>query len=518
MKKRTAALSLAVLLAACSVLSRPCTLPARASAAALDAQAVTEIAMLLYSLAETAVIAAGAEKGLEDYASGAGVMEALDTFLMSLVQPDLSFWEGTEYRLSDGRVARCTASGWTLTGPDGTEQALASMPGLDGTGALKLPDRETWASFRVVEGGGGDPGSDPDGGGNGPWERLEAVKLGAGFLAVLGDFAASLFGREIPGTDIYGIMGMEGEVYTGTVPVGEDGRYIYRGTIGPAYTDGTGAWYLDFADSLGMAGYVSGDGYISFGYADGGRIRSFGNVLRRYPGGTPSLSGIHVFDGMWYHFNFPFFDTPDHALAWLQDGSRAGLLNGQALDYPALAGSVAETLAPLAGASLRPGRLPGINRALSAAAQALPEPLPESDPAENTDSYRQAVSDALREAVPAPAPEPGTDPVPDPEPVPDPDPAPGPGTDPEPGGYKRDLAMLFPFCLPFDFIRLLEALDAEPQAPRFEFPVAVPALGLDMAAVIDLSFLAPVMGIFRTGELGLFVILLIGATGRLVRW
>lgn len=509
MKRRITALSLAVLLVAACTLSRPCTLPARASAAVLDAQTTAEIAMLLYSLAESAMIASGVKDGLDDYASGASVTEALGSFLTSLVQPDLSFWEGTQYRLSDGSEIRCTpGSGWTLTSRDGTVYTMDSMPGLDGTGALKLPDEETWNSFRVVDGG----GSGPDSGGNGPWERIEAVKLGTGFLAMLGDFASSMFSREVPGVDIYGIMGMEGEVYTGTVPRDERGLYMYRGTVGPSRTDGLGAWYLHRDDTRVMVAYINSLGYISFGYPDSGGsgIYSSGNILRRYPGGPEAVSGVHMSDGIWHHFNFPFFATEAQALAYLQTGSPEGLLNGLALDYPGLAGSVPETLAPLAGTSLRPDRLPAVNHALSGAAQALPEPLPESDPAENTDNYRQAISDVIREEVPAPLPDP--DPVPDPEP----DPAPEPGD--SIGDYKRDLTMIFPFCLPFDFIRFLSVLDAEPEAPCFEFPVVVPALGLDMVAVLDLSFMEPVMAIFRTGELGLFVAMLIGATSRLIRW
>lgn len=57
----------------------------------------------------------------------------------------------------------------------------------------------------------------------------------------------------------------------------------------------------------------------------------------------------------------------------------------------------------------------------------------------------------------------------------------GTGTDPDApdtddvdvDAYKTDLRLVFPFCIPFDLIHLLEVLDAEPEAPRFEIPVDI---------------------------------------------
>ena len=57
----------------------------------------------------------------------------------------------------------------------------------------------------------------------------------------------------------------------------------------------------------------------------------------------------------------------------------------------------------------------------------------------------------------------------------------GTGTDPDApdssdvnvDDYKTDLRLVFPFCIPFDLIHLLETLDAEPEAPRFEIPVDI---------------------------------------------
>lgn len=79
-----------------------------------------------------------------------------------------------------------------------------------------------------------------------------------------------------------------------------------------------------------------------------------------------------------------------------------------------------------------------------------------------------------------------------------PTPAPNPTTAPDPGGggsgggttdpdnpdsddtnldnYKADLRDVFPFCIPFDLIHLLNVLDAEPEAPVFKIPIDLEAV------------------------------------------
>ena len=111
--------------------------------------------------------------------------------------------------------------------------------------------------------------------------------------------------------------------------------------------------------------------------------------------------------------------------------------------------------------------------------------------------------------APDPDPDPTSAPVPDPDPTGSPETTPSvtpatpgdidikpkpttaPGTDTGGGGgtgtdpdtpdsddvdvdaYKTDLRLVFPFCIPFDLIHLLEVLDADPEAPRFEIPVDI---------------------------------------------
>lgn len=148
---------------------------------------------------------------------------------------------------------------------------------------------------------------------------------------------------------------------------------------------------------------------------------------------------------------------------------------------------------------------------------------------------------------PTPAPEPTTAPDPEPEPttVPDPEPSetPDPTTTPavnpeisgapKPSGtpenpddtdsdtdvdvdkYKTDLRLIFPFCIPFDLIHLLQAFEADPEAPAFEFPVDFElenpftgrkVLDYHHTFTLDMSDYEPVIKIFRIFEIIFFVI------------
>ena len=131
---------------------------------------------------------------------------------------------------------------------------------------------------------------------------------------------------------------------------------------------------------------------------------------------------------------------------------------------------------------------------------------------------------------PKPDPDPNPDPKPDPNPDPDPNPNPDPDlsptpttapkpddttTDVNPDDYKADLRLVFPFCIPFDLIHLIQAFEAEPEAPVFEFPFDLelenPWTGkkiLDYHHVfkLDMSDYEPVIKIFRIFEIIFFII------------
>lgn len=148
---------------------------------------------------------------------------------------------------------------------------------------------------------------------------------------------------------------------------------------------------------------------------------------------------------------------------------------------------------------------------------------------------------------PTPAPEPTTAPDPNPTTAPDPDPNPSespdptttPAVNPEISGapkpssppdnpddtdtdtdinldnYKTDLRLVFPFCIPFDLVHLIQAFEAEPKAPVFEFPVDMELtnpftekkiLDYHHTFELDMSDFEPVIKILRIFEIIFFII------------
>ena len=160
------------------------------------------------------------------------------------------------------------------------------------------------------------------------------------------------------------------------------------------------------------------------------------------------------------------------------------------------------------------------------------------------DHYTNPSTDPQPTTAPDPDPNPTTAPNPDPDPDPDPNPDPTttpavnpePSTAPKPSGtpenpddtdtdidpddYKTDLRLVFPFCIPFDLVHLIQAFEAEPEAPVFEFPVDIelndPFAGSERSAkkIVDyhhtfelnMSDYEPVIKIFRIFEIIFFII------------
>lgn len=113
------------------------------------------------------------------------------------------------------------------------------------------------------------------------------------------------------------------------------------------------------------------------------------------------------------------------------------------------------------------------------------------------------------------------DPGVNPNPNPDPDPSASPT--PLPGGglsYTKpvvDLSKFFPFCIPFDLIHLVQALDADPVAPKWSLKLEPPQFPVEWEVIIDLSQFESLAKIFRTGETLLFVVGLILITRGIIK-
>lgn len=110
---------------------------------------------------------------------------------------------------------------------------------------------------------------------------------------------------------------------------------------------------------------------------------------------------------------------------------------------------------------------------------------------------------------------PGTDSDPNPSANPSPTPSPGEGID----STKPivDLSKFFPFCIPFDLIHLVQALDADPVAPKWTLKLEPPQFPVEWEVVLDLSDFESLAKIFRTGETLLFVVGLILITRGIIK-
>lgn len=498
MQKRISALLLAMVIVIGSVLGGK-TLKVKAASVAVSEEFAVELTMMLYNLLETVAISSGIKDGLDDYESGSSLYDAFITSVESMAEPP--FYDTI------------------ITMPDGSKmtvkEAMDAVDSTLGSNALKLPTSETFAKYRVISGTGGNepdptptPSSDPDStpvpdtGYKDPFSYIQDVLVSSTLLSAMAGIIADLYAGKIDGIDVNNYIDLG---FSGKLDQDANGKYILNGYV----SDGIYEYLFSGSYEYPVVCYViNGSTGIFRGYHNKSFIQvkptyqlfKNGSLDRTGTVGSFSLSSET------YRFNIPIFDSEDHALAFFNTGSLEGLLNGEAYDFPDLATSTAERLQPLTGYEFAPGRLPGINAALSTAAAALPEPG--LDPAENTEAYKNALVAALTAALPEPAP----------EPEPEPDPSPDPGTDGEGESYKRDLRLIFPFCIPFDFIHFIKALSADPVAPCFKIPIKLDSLGIDMVLELDLAWMDPVMEIFRLGELGSFVIMLMAATKKMIGW
>lgn len=515
MQKRISALLLAMVIVIGSVLGGN-TLKVKAASVAVSEDFAVELTMMLYNLLETVAISSGIKDGLDDYESGSSLYDAFIASVESMAEPP--FYD-SYITMEDG--SRITI-----------KEALDQADSMLGSNALKLPTSETFAKYRVISGTGGNepdptptPSSDPDStpvpdtGYKDPFTYIQDVLVSSTLLSAMAGIFADLYAGKIEGID-------PTEYYLNSkenLPTNFfDGSYL-----------STGEYYIQFTQQFSLGprictfsgtntnlyyglvfSMINGGDYlydICFYSKSNGVFRSYvsmpstvsyngsvqnGNASCVYLGGSNCTSTT----------NLPVFDSQQSMINFYKSGDTSGLLNGEAYDFPDLATSTAERLQPLTGYEFAPGRLPGINAALSTAAAALPEPG--LDPAENTEAYKNALNAALTAALPEPAP----------EPEPEPDPSPDPGTDGEGESYKRDLRLIFPFCIPFDFIHFIQALSADPVAPCFKIPIKLDSLGIDMVLELDLAWMDPVMEIFRLGELGCFVIMLMAATKKMIGW
>lgn len=514
MQKRISALLLAMVIVIGSVLGGN-TLKVKAASVAVSEEFAVELTMMLYNLLETVAISSGIKDGLDDYESGSSLYDAFIASVESMAEPP--FYD-SYITMEDG--SRITI-----------KEALDQADSMLGSNALKLPTSETFAKYRVISGTGGnepDPTPTPepentptpDTGYTDPFRYIQDVLVASTLVSAMAGFFNDLYNGKIDGINANNYY--TGLGFSGSLDQDVNGNYIVLGTVNYEQvtfdytTDNICTYNGSFSYPVIICVLSSGSLAFLKAYGSGTTVVNVPyNEKRYYKNGTfqkevnstsSYFNHVNYKDLSNCQVNLPIFESESAGIKFLETGSLTGLLNGEAYDFPDLATSTAERLQPLTGYEFAPGRLPGINAALSTAAAALPEPG--LDPAENTETYKNALNAALTVALPEPAP----------EPEPEPDPSPDPGTDGDGESYKRDLRLIFPFCIPFDFIHFIQALSADPVAPCFKIPIKLDSLGIDMVLELDLAWMDPVMEIFRLGELGCFVIMLMASTKKMIGW
>ena len=510
-------------------------LPAEASAVPVDAEASAEIFILLWELMLDGLIAGGAADVVADYRSN-----------------ELTFqsFMGT---LHDTLMAGSPGLG-TVTLSDGTQVSLDAFVSGIADGTITVPDVDvklkgvnTWFVYDNMEHwSASQPPFDRDPKNPVPekpgFSRIKSFILGSGVFTALSATVSRLFNGEISGVDPsvylpgdYGftsydrMQGADGyyhilaeSSYTNT-----NSLFAYpHGYIQASVFNGT-CFFGTIPGSVPVA--VLYDSYVEFYWlTPDGRFFSFGSS-----GVQSSFKYVAVYDlqtgeekkvdtfSLWridagenctYATNVPVYASKSSAL------SGTDILNyrkhNEVLDYSKLAASIPSVFAPVTGKRLSDSSLTDLYQDMKSSYQTQIKPSleTETDSDRNTQIYIEIMTGTVEEARDGVIVDPGT--------------KPDPGTDPDPGSdpdmkmtdYQVDLRKIFPFCIPFDFVALLNALDADPVAPCFTFPVVIPALDYREDIRLDLSVFDDVAEVIRICEKVSFLIFLMFATSKVIRW
>ncbi len=571
MQKRVSALLLAMVIVIGSVLGGN-TLKVKAASAtvAMSPELAAEFYMVLLQVAETAMHVSGANNGLDSKealeAIGDGVQGYFTTNMSNGIDFEIQTTDGetfrgvnnsgyprglVEYTTADGQTYKLSGdkfcslliNGKILLDPGAYNDTDETDTDIDQElddyikkrqaliDAKKDEMMEAYIASKQGGGSGEDPTPSPEPSPD-PEKLFTAIKLvsfGASLIAVAGAFVKDLYNGKIDSvnsTDFYSVPYNDYNL-----PVFD---YSYLSSSSTLFSiDGSTASYVVNPDPFVLPEHCyyacvyqfSGSDYDCFSimyvhavgdtfYFDSGNLPCIGTKHSDGSSFSANVGTLNVRNNIRLFTNIPFFDSHDSMEkffnTYMNKGLAgidvSGLLNGEAYDFPDLVKSVPEVLQPLTGTKFSPSLLPGINTAVSNAVKSLPETS--TDTKANTETYKETMTSTITdvapktEVAPLPSTTPGTE----------------TGDGFEGDSYKRDLRLIFPFCIPFDFIHFIKALSADPVAPCFKIPIKLDSLGIDMVLELDLAWMDPIMEIFRLGELGCFVIMLMASTKKMIGW
>lgn len=549
MSKRISALLLAMVIVIGSVLGGN-TLKVKAASAtvAMSPELAAEFYMFLYQLTETAMHVGGANNGLDSKEAMESLRDGVIGYYSASGEKDVDFEikttdgrtfksvsgsaysnglveyttaEGQIYKLSRDKFTTLLLNGTITLDPDiynDTDEEPTVNDDDEYVKNMKAMFDAKWEELREIgfKDDSGDhtpsPSPDPE---KKPFKNIALVTVGASLVALAGAFVKDLFDGKVEGVDadVYIPDGM----FTGYPTESNAGdflieeSYLFSGTpqhIEYSYqsTDTSYYYFLQRYGNTVRGSYTMKFGIydlnnhtITFPYYGSAVVPSLGNYIE-YAYTDSSFLDFELIA------NIPFFNN----FKAYCEGDLSQLLYAPAIyDFPDLAESVPEVMQPLTGYEFAPGRLRNVNQALADAAAKV-QPETGTDTAAATKTYMDTMTDTITKVAPK------TEVNPQPSPSTTPGTETGEGFDGE--SYKRDLKLVFPFCIPFDFIHFIKALSADPVAPCFKIPIKLDSLGIDMVLELDLAWMDPVMEIFRLGELGCFVIMLMASTKKMIGW
>ena len=564
MSKRISALLLAVVLVAGSVLNGN-TLKVKAASAtvAMSPELAAEFYLFLYQLTETAMHVGGANNRLDSKEAMETLRDGVIGYYSVSGEKNVDFEikttdgrtfksysspeyrgglveyttaEGQTYKLSRDKFTTLLLNGTITLDPDiynDTDEEPTVNDDDEYVKNMKAMFDAKWEELREIgfKDDSGDPtpspSPDPE---KKAFKNIALVTVGVSLVALAGAFVKDLYNGKVEGVNISDYYTVPYNNYN--LPVFD---YSYLSSSSTIFSiDGSTASYVVNPDPFVLPEHCyyacvyqfSGSDYDCFSimyvhavgdtfYYDAGSLPCIGTKYSDGSSFSANVGSLNVRNNVRLSTNIPFFDSHDSMKkffnTYMNKGLAgidvSGLLNGEVYDFPELTKSVPTVMQPLTGYEFAPGRLRNVNQALADAATKV-QPETGTDTAAATKTYTDTMTDTMTkvapktEVNPLPSTTPGTET--------------GEGFEGE--SYKRDLKLLFPFCIPFDFIHLIQALKAEPETPKFEIPVKLDFIDVDTSIVIDLAWMDPIMKIWRLGELGLFIVMLMKSTSKVIRW
>lgn len=473
---------------------------AMASDIALDA----EVSELFYTIMINAMVAAGFMEADEMEYDDA--MSCFESFCDAVVPV------GTR---TDSAGYAVDSSGNRLILLQNSAGAAVDLSNIitDGLSALK-PSVETWKNFQVVGGSGG----------NNNFDNKKSILYGV-FGATLFSGAAAWMNANKDNLPVKQQAPMQTSgYYNGTKPQSVKVTYTQyngesSGCIGMRY-------YCDYSSTTNAFMFIKtadGTAYQPFIYniegnylqstrvgCSGYYLYSDGREQYRYNGIIYSSFPVNSATDK-LETDAPIFASQEAALMWMRhiyyDESLTATnpyLNGCPLDLPGLIQLVPSMFDVLAGQKASVEDLLSLKPKLKTALDAIPALDTAANPALNNEKVKDAVKAAVEEAVSVT--DVGTDIIV------------APVVDADIKKYTFDLSTVFPFCIPFDLVALLKTLSADVKTPKFEVPIAFPAIDYEYTFVIDLSFLDSAAQVFRACITISFILALISITPKMIKW